>query len=171
MLNTRYTVELCRGVTVFPLCSGRTFGPLTSFHRILSPLHVLAHGKRLRMATKSIRVPALIQRALDSHPDVVQGLMVFNAREAALLWQLLGARCGDFLLAYPTLEAADVECAFNLALEGAVMTLMVDSTEQVDIIAKLWRDQAKVTIDTAVESSGCYLPHTARLLCSWPIDS
>jgi hypothetical protein len=39
-------------------------------------------GKTIRVATKSIRVPWLIARLQQRHPDVFQGLMCFSAIEA-----------------------------------------------------------------------------------------
>src|SRR4051812_28955203 len=85
--------------------------------RLVAP--VRAANKRLRIATKSLRCPALVARAAArAGSDVVHGLMTYDARETA--WYasegaaLVGAAARDLLLAYPTLQPAD--CA---ALAGA----------------------------------------------------
>lgn len=90
-----------------------------------------AHGKTIRIATKSVRVPGLIARALSRRPDVYRGtpwrallrlhkersvgpqpspplpspgLMCYSPREALFLYETLphfGVVCDDFLVAYP----------------------------------------------------------------------
>ncbi|MBL9022599.1 MAG: alanine racemase [Myxococcales bacterium] len=83
-------------------------------------------GVSVRFATKSIRVPALIDRALAA-PNA-RGLMCFTVREAAAL-----ARRGhdDLLVAYPTLERSAVELLTALTEEGKTVSLAVDSREAV----------------------------------------
>ena len=44
-----------------------------------------AHQKRLRVATKSVRVPALLKRIFQLRPDVYKGLMCFSTLEAEYL--------------------------------------------------------------------------------------
>lgn len=39
----------------------------------------LGYGKTIRIASKSVRVPALIARALNRHPDVYQGMLLYNS--------------------------------------------------------------------------------------------
>src|SRR5690348_12415567 len=63
---------------------------------------VRARGKRLRIATKSIRAPAIVERVLARAGDVCAGLMTYTAAETAW-WATRGAR--DLLLAYPTAQA------------------------------------------------------------------
>ena len=60
--------------------------------------------KRLRVATKSIRVPALLERVRDRAGDAFGGLMTFTAAETA--W-LAGLGWRDLLLAYPTAAPGD----------------------------------------------------------------
>src|SRR4051794_16162176 len=79
-----------------------------------------AGGKPIRVASKSVRCRALIERILAR--EGFRGLMTFTLRES----QWLGF--DDMLLAYPT---ADREA---LDLLGREPVLMVDSTEQLDLI-------------------------------------
>src|SRR5579859_1143368 len=66
---------------------------------------VAPRGKTLRLATKSVRSPLLIRRALERGGSVFRGLMCFAATEAAFL-----AEQGqdDLLVAYPSVQKADL---------------------------------------------------------------
>src|SRR3954447_5292872 len=79
-----------------------------------------AGGKPIRVASKSVRCRELLERMLAR--EGFRGLMTFTLRES----QWLGF--DDMLLAYPT---ADREA---LARLGREPVLMVDSTEQLDLI-------------------------------------
>ncbi len=86
-----------------------------------------AGGKPVRLASKSVRVRALIERALDAG---LQGILAFTLPEA--LW-LAGHGHEDLVVAYP---AADRRALRELA-EGAArerVTVMVDSIEHLDLI-------------------------------------
>jgi D-serine deaminase-like pyridoxal phosphate-dependent protein len=87
-----------------------------------------AGGKRVRVATKSVRSVAVLRYILDADPRF-QGLMCFTAAEAAWL-----ARQGfdDLLLGYPCSAAADLAEAAEATPAGAHITLMVDSIAHVE---------------------------------------
>jgi D-serine deaminase-like pyridoxal phosphate-dependent protein len=86
-----------------------------------------AGGKNLRLATKSVRCRALIDRALDAG---FRGLLAFTLPEA--LW--LGR--DDVVVAYPTVDRA----ALREPRDG--ITLMVDSRDHLDLI-----DGGRVCLD------------------------
>lgn len=88
-------------------------------------LHAVARaqGKPLRLASKSVRVPALLQQALESH-QAYQGVMAYSAREALVLFEHLGVT--DLLVGYPQLDAAELDAACTLAERGATIRLMAD---------------------------------------------
>jgi D-serine deaminase-like pyridoxal phosphate-dependent protein len=96
-----------------------------------------AAGKRLRVATKSIRSPALIDRILEAGGDGFRGLMSFAVAEAAALVER-GHR--DLLVAYPSVQPADLEQlgALNRAPDTRV-ALVVDGSEHVDALAAAGR--------------------------------
>lgn len=88
-----------------------------------------AGGKPIRVASKSVRCRALLERVLEQ--DGFAGLMSFTLAES--LWL---ARSGfdDVLLAYPSADrAAFAELARDPALAAAV-TVMVDDPAQLDLI-------------------------------------
>eukprot|EP00004_Rigifila_ramosa_P022880 TRINITY_DN6347_c0_g1_i1.p1 TRINITY_DN6347_c0_g1~~TRINITY_DN6347_c0_g1_i1.p1 ORF type:complete len:420 (-),score=98.85 TRINITY_DN6347_c0_g1_i1:30-1289(-) len=94
------------------------------------------HNKTIRIATKSVRVPFLIQRVLASSP-VFQGLMCYSVEEAALLAEQLGV--SDLLVAYPTVQPSDVEQAWLLAQNDVNVKLMIDSVAHVDALDSICR--------------------------------
>jgi D-serine deaminase-like pyridoxal phosphate-dependent protein len=82
-----------------------------------------AGGKPIRVASKSVRCRALLERILAR--DGFRGLMTFTLSES--LW-LAGHGFADMLLAYPTADRS------ALARMAGEPVLMVDSAEQLDLI-------------------------------------
>lgn len=70
--------------------------------RLFAPLR--AAGKRARIASKSVRSPALMQRIAERGGDLVIGYLTASAAETAYYAEQ-GVR--DLLLAYPTLQPSD----------------------------------------------------------------
>lgn len=90
-----------------------------------------AAGKPIRVASKSVRCRALLERFLASDPGF-NGLMTFTLAETLWLHEL-GFR--DLLLAYPTADRASL--ARLGALEGEARPIvMIDSAEQLDLIER-----------------------------------
>jgi len=87
-------------------------------------------GTPLRVATKSVRVTALLKRLLARGGAALQGLMCFDAHEAA---HLAAAGLDDLLVAYPVFRAADVLA--RLAARGVTVRAAVDSPEGVARLA------------------------------------
>ncbi|MFE8014789.1 amino acid deaminase/aldolase [Streptomyces antibioticus] len=88
-----------------------------------------AGGKPIRVASKSVRCRALLERVLAK--DGFQGIMSFTLAES--LWL---ARSGfeDILLAYPSADRSGfAELAADPKLAGAV-TVMIDDVAQLDLI-------------------------------------
>ena len=89
-----------------------------------------AGGKPIRIATKSVRVRAILDRVLEM-PGFA-GLMAYSLPEA--IW-LVRNGATDVLVAYPTVDApALAELAADESLRASI-TLMVDDPEQVRLIA------------------------------------
>lgn len=89
-----------------------------------------SQGKRIRLATKSLRSVDIIRRILEAN-ERFQGLMCFTAREAVHL-----AKLGftDLLVGYPCYASADIEDVAQAVAGGATLTLMVDSVAHVERI-------------------------------------
>src|SRR5215218_10556553 len=89
-------------------------------------------GKRVRVASKSIRCRALMEAILRRDPRF-QGLMTYTLRETLWLAEL---GFEDLLLAYPTADAGALE---ELALRSAANSdgapiVMVDCVEHLEMI-------------------------------------
>lgn len=98
------------------------------------------HGKNLRVASKSVRVPDLLHRILRVGGDHFRGLMCFSVPEAQLL-----ARQGfdDLLVAYPTVQRSDLEVARAVVESGKTLTLMIDSPLHAAMLADYWRERGR----------------------------
>jgi len=79
----------------------------------------------IRVASKSLRVPALLDRVLRSDP-IYRGLMCFSAEEAA---KLSAEGFDDLLVAYPTLQPRALSGLTALHAAGRRVSLVVDSSE------------------------------------------
>lgn len=98
-------------------------------------------GKRLRVATKSLRVPALIEivTGMGPHPP---SLMCYSVKEAAFLidWSASTgktAKFNDILIAYPTVNTQDVLLAHRLTHAGHQVVLMIDSVSHINKITAI----------------------------------
>jgi D-serine deaminase-like pyridoxal phosphate-dependent protein len=94
--------------------------------------HVKKTGKKLRPASKSIRVPWLMQRIQKRAGELLSGWMCFNVDEAL---QCLDAGLKSPLVAYPTCARADYEKLFQLRQNNrAIPILTIDSIEHLALI-------------------------------------
>jgi D-serine deaminase-like pyridoxal phosphate-dependent protein len=89
-----------------------------------------AAGKPLRMPSKSVRVRALMDRAL-AQPGW-QGIMAYTLPEA--IWLAGHGTSEDILVAYPTADRAALHRLATDEKLAATVTVMVDSTAQLDLI-------------------------------------
>lgn len=87
-----------------------------------------AHGRPVRLATKSVRVPALVERAVAAG---FAGLMAYAVREA-LWWARRGA--DDVLLGYPSADLAALTDLVADPAARAAVTLMVDDVAHLDLV-------------------------------------
>lgn len=117
---------------------------LDAFDRNIARLvqHVKDVGRpelTLRIATKSIRVPELIERTLKADP-IFKGVMAFSAHEVLEL-----SRRGilDFLLAYPTLQVGDQKALLEARDLGAQVRVVVDHRSQLEALAQSFNDPAR----------------------------
>jgi D-serine deaminase-like pyridoxal phosphate-dependent protein len=118
---------------------------------LLAPLR--GGAKRLRVATKSVRCPALLRHVLARGGDLVRGLMTYTAAETAFL---AAEGFDDLLLAYPTAQPADADllAAANRRTRAAVV---VDSARHLEVLEAGAR-AAGVTIPVVVEADLAYRP-------------
>jgi D-serine deaminase-like pyridoxal phosphate-dependent protein len=90
-----------------------------------------ASGKPIRLASKSVRCRAVIEQVL--RHGGFRGIMAFTLPEA--LWLAGCGTSGDILVAYPTVDRAALRQLAGDPAAAAIVTVMVDCEEHLDLIA------------------------------------
>jgi D-serine deaminase-like pyridoxal phosphate-dependent protein len=119
---------------------------LDAFDANAADLARRAGGTPLRVATKSLRVPALVSRALAA--DGFSGAMGYSLREA--LWLHEQGICSDIVLGYPTVDRAALERLVSSPSAAAAITLMVDCVEHLDVVDSV-RSSKAVAVRVAID--------------------
>ncbi len=89
-----------------------------------------AGAKTIRVASKSVRVPALIERAL-AQPGY-SGVLAFSLREALLLHE--SGISDDIVMGYPTLDRGALADLVSSPAAAAAITLMIDDVAHLDVV-------------------------------------
>jgi D-serine deaminase-like pyridoxal phosphate-dependent protein len=105
--------------------------------RLSQPL--AGSGKTLRIATKSVRCPDVVDRIRATAGPVARGLMTYTASETAF-WAERGER--DLLLAYPTVQREDTARLAGINAGGATAAIVVDGTEHLEALGAAGRAQS-----------------------------
>ncbi len=122
-----------------------------------------AAGKTIRVASKSIRVPELLRRAFSLGGSALRGVMCYSAQEVGCLAE---QGFDDFLVGYPTCQAQDVAVLQRATQAGKKTTLVVDSPQQVERLADVWRDLGgEHPLHVCVEADISWRP------CGWHIGA
>ncbi|GAA4477605.1 amino acid deaminase/aldolase [Rhodococcus olei] len=120
---------------------------LPSLEANLADLVRRAGGTPIRVASKSVRSRAVLERALGSgltESGGFRGIMAYALREA--IW-LVRAGARDVLMGYPTVDrAALAEVAADPTLRDSI-TLMVDSVDHLDALAAAGVRGARLCLD------------------------
>ncbi|MGH3348378.1 MAG: amino acid deaminase/aldolase [Nocardioides sp.] len=119
---------------------------LEAFDANANDLARRAAGKPLRLASKSVRVPALIERALQ-HPGF-SGVLAFTLREA--LWLHERGTSDDLVVAYPTVDLPALTRLVSSPAAAAAITLMIDDLAHLDVVDSVRRSLA-VPIRVAID--------------------
>ena len=111
-----------------------------------------ASGKPIRVASKSLRCRALIERVLSK--SGFRGVMSYTLREA--LWLHEKGVCDDLLVAYPTADRGALRELAARPEAQAAITLMADSADHLNFIDRVLGDghpdiKICVELDTAWE--------------------
>jgi D-serine deaminase-like pyridoxal phosphate-dependent protein len=89
-----------------------------------------AAGTPIRVASKSLRVPALLERAL-AH-DGFSGVLAYSLREA--LWLVDHGISDDVVVGYPTVDRGALRRLLGDEAALAAVTLMVDDPAHLDLV-------------------------------------
>ncbi len=106
-----------------------------------------AAGKPVRVASKSLRVPALVRRAL-AVPGF-SGVLAYSLREA--LW-LVGEGVDDVLMAYPTVDRGALGRLVADEQARSRITLMVDSPAHLSLVEASTDDVGGVRVAIDVDA-------------------
>ncbi|MBV9615198.1 MAG: alanine racemase, partial [Ktedonobacteraceae bacterium] len=113
-----------------------------NIHQVLTR----AQGKRIRLASKSLRSVTILQHILASN-NSFQGIMSYTAREALYL---ASKGFEDILIGYPIWNEQDITAIAQATTKGATITLMVDCIEHVERIEAL-AERQEVRLPVCVE--------------------
>lgn len=105
-----------------------------------------AGGKPIRVASKSLRVPALVRRALEH--DGFRGVLAFTLAEALFLEQ--HDVSDDILVGYPTVDAAALSALISSPRAASRITIMIDDVAHLDAVDALRKSMA-VPIRVAID--------------------
>ncbi len=106
-----------------------------------------AAGKPLRVASKSLRVPELVRRAL-AVPGFA-GVLAYSLREA--LWLVREGLSDDVVLAYPTVDTGALRELLADPVVGSRITLMVDDRAHLTLIQSCAPDGAAASARVAID--------------------
>lgn len=114
-----------------------------------------AAGKPVRVASKSLRVPALIRRAL-AHQGFA-GILAYTLAEA--IWLAEQDISDDIVVGYPSVDRAAIAHLTGDDKLSATITLMVDSHDHLDVIdaARTSDREVRLCLDA---DAGLVLPGT-----------
>jgi D-serine deaminase-like pyridoxal phosphate-dependent protein len=107
-----------------------------------------AGGKPVRVATKSLRVPALVERAAAA-PGFA-GLLAYSLREA--LWLCEQGVSDDIVMGYPSVDRVALARLATSDAALAAITLMVDDVRQLDLLDSVRPDGAPVRLAVDVDA-------------------
>jgi D-serine deaminase-like pyridoxal phosphate-dependent protein len=132
---------------------------LTAFDANARALADRGAGKPIRVATKSVRCRALIERALAT--PGWRGVMTYSLAEA--LWLVRAGVTDDALVAYPSAErAALADLAADAGLARAV-TLMVDDPAQLDLVDLVAAADRREPVRVCLDLDASWRPLAGRL--------
>ena len=98
---------------------------------------VSGFNKKIRIASKSVRVPWLLKYIIEKGGSHFQGLMCFSVQEAEFL---ASQGFDDLLVAYPSVSKTDLELFHTLTQKGITITLMTFETQQITCLLEyLWQ--------------------------------
>ena len=119
---------------------------LDAFDANAADLARRAGGTPIRVASKSLRVPALLERALAA--PGFHGVLAYSLREA--LWLVEQGVCDDVVVAYPAVDrGALAELVASPSLAAAI-TLMVDDVRHLDVVDSV-RASLAVPVRVAID--------------------
>src|SRR4051794_38499919 len=127
---------------------------LAAFDANAAALSARSSGKPIRVASKSVRCRALLERVL-ARPGW-SGVMAYTLPEA--IWLVRAGVTDDVLVAYPTVDrSAIAELAGDPQLAAAI-TIMVDHPVHLDLVDQVAAPQNRETVRLCLELDAAWRP-------------
>lgn len=129
---------------------------LDAFDRNTDALVAIARDakKTLRVASKSIRVPALLERLASRGGATMRGTMTYHAAETAYLAE---KGFDDLLLAYPTARLSEARLLAAAAKRGKTISSVVDEPGHLSVLQDAAKE-AGVTLAAVIELDVAWQP-------------
>jgi len=118
-----------------------------------------ATGKRVRVASKSLRCVELIRRIFTRGGASYRGILGFTVEEAAFL---VDRGFDDILIAYPTVQPSDLALLAGLTAAGKQVSLVADSVAHLERLSAAG-ERAGVTLNACLEVDLSYRPFRTSL--------
>ncbi|REK71851.1 amino acid deaminase/aldolase [Paenibacillus paeoniae] len=136
--------------------------------RNIAAIASAAGGKRVRIASKSIRSVDVLKKILAAHP-CYQGVMCYTAAEADFL---AGQGIDDLLLGYPQGISPSVDRLLDRIADGRTVSFMVDCIEHVEELERHARARGVIVplcldLDLSVSYPGLRFGVWRSPLSSW----
>lgn len=107
--------------------------------------------KKIRISTKSLRVPYLIKYLYNKNRSLFSGIMCYRASEASFLFSEYGFE--DILIGYPEVSKTELSEFAELAKRGCNISMVVDSQEHLELINSIG-EKEKVKLNVVLELDG-----------------
>ncbi|MBJ7332297.1 MAG: alanine racemase, partial [Solirubrobacteraceae bacterium] len=120
---------------------------LDAFDANAADLERRAAGTPLRVASKSVRVRALVAQALAR--DGFEGVLAYALAEA--LWLFEEGVSDDLVVGYPTADRGAIAALAGNEAAAAAVTLMVDDVAQLDLVDAVAPSGARAPIRVCLE--------------------
>jgi D-serine deaminase-like pyridoxal phosphate-dependent protein len=127
----RLATRLSRAVAALPEVTTPAYAvDVDAFDANAADLVRRASGAPVRVASKSLRVPDLVTRALAT--EGFRGVLAYSLREA--LWLCEEGISDDVVMGYPSVDRGALERLCNDDVAARAVTLMVDDPAHLDLV-------------------------------------
>lgn len=111
---------------------------------------IKSSGKKIRIASKSIRCPYLLRYLLDKDKDLFSGIMCYRMEEAKYLYSM---GFDDLLVAYPEVSRKSLNTFATLKKSGCKISMIVDSVDHLQLVDDMAKEY-NTKLDIIVELDG-----------------
>jgi D-serine deaminase-like pyridoxal phosphate-dependent protein len=127
---------------------------LAAFDANAAALSARSSGKTIRVASKSVRSRALLERVL-ARPDW-HGIMAYTLPEA--IWLVRSGLSDDVLVAYPTVDRTAIGELVKDAELAAAISIMVDHPAHLDLVDQVAAAGNRETVRVCLELDASWRP-------------